>query len=171
MSSAHDRIPLPLHSDQRLPAAAALAVPAAVETFLAAANPAVISTTRRPNTPHSVATWYDWEDGRILVNMDGSRARLRWMVVGSRVSLTVLDRDDWNVHVTLEGHVAELRDDPDLVDIDRLSTRYGGGPYSVRDRKRVSAWIAVDSWHSWDSQSRRIATGQRSAAHRRNTRL
>ena len=81
------------------------------------------------------------------------------MAVGSNVSLTVLDRDDWSVRVTIQGHVAELRDDPDLVDIDRLSTRYSGEPYSVRDKKRVSAWIAVDSWHSWDSQSRRLRVG------------
>lgn len=132
-------------------------VPADVDAFLAEANPAVIATTRAPNDPHSVATWYDWEAGRVLVNMDESRARLRWMTVGSRVSLTVWDKDDWYVHVTVAGRVAELHDDPDLADIDRLSTRYRGQPYYVRDHKRVSAWIDVDSWHSWDARGRRIS--------------
>jgi hypothetical protein len=74
------------------------------------------------------------------------------MTVGAKVSLTVWDIDNWYVHVTLEGHVAEVIDDPDLVDIDRLSTRYRGTPYSVRDHKRVSAWIDVDSWHSWGAR-------------------
>ncbi len=139
--------------------AAPRAVPPDVDAFLAEPNPAVIATARRPNTPHSVATWYDWEGGRVLVNMDESRARLRWMTVGSVISLTVLADDGWSVHVTLEGRVAALQDDPDLVDIDRLSIRYSGEPYSVRDRKRVSAWIEIESWHSWDSQARRVSSG------------
>jgi hypothetical protein len=45
--------------------------------------------------------------------------------------------------------VVEIADDPDLTDIDRLSTHYNGSPYPTRDRRRVSAWIAVESWHGW----------------------
>jgi PPOX class probable F420-dependent enzyme len=124
-------------------------IPPAIAAFLNEPNPAVVATVRRNGRPHSAATWYDWQDGRVLLNMDVSRARLGWMAPGSPVSLTVLDRDDWYVHVTLEGRVAELRDDPDLIDIDRLSSRYRGRPYHARDRPRMSAWITVDAWHGW----------------------
>ena len=57
-----------------------------------------------------------------------------------RVSLTVLDKDDWYRHVTLRG-VIRIEDDPDLADIDRLAIRYRGRPHRTRDRKRVSAWM------------------------------
>ncbi len=124
-------------------------IPPDIEAFLREPNPAVVATVRHDGRPHSAATWYDWEDGRVLLNMDASRARLGWMTPGSPVSLTVIDRDDWYVHVTIEGRVAELRDDPDLVDIDRLSTRYRGQRYRLRDRPRVSGWITVDAWHGW----------------------
>lgn len=134
-------------------------LPPDVVAFLADPNPAVIATIRPSGAPHSAATWYDWEGDRVLVNMDQTRARLRWMPVGTRVSLTVLDKDDWSVHVTLEGQIVELRDDPDLVDIDRLSTRYTGQPYPIRTRTRVTAWIAIDAWHAWDSRRRRITSG------------
>ena len=71
--------------------------------------------------------------------------------VGADVSVTVLAADDWYSTVTLIGHVSDWRDDNDLTDIDRISTHYGGRPYPVRDRGRVSAWITVDRWYGWGS--------------------
>lgn len=51
--------------------------------------------------------------------------------------------------MSVQGRVAELADDPDLVDIDRLSNHYGGGPYSNRTNRRVSARIEIERWHGW----------------------
>jgi hypothetical protein len=31
----------------------------------------------------------------------------------------------------------------------RLARYYTGEPYPRRDRRRISAWIAVDGWHGW----------------------
>ena len=39
-------------------------------------NPAVITTLRRDGQPVSAATWYLWDNGRVLVNMDEGRKRL-----------------------------------------------------------------------------------------------
>ncbi|WP_370619737.1 PPOX class F420-dependent oxidoreductase [Mumia sp. Pv 4-285] len=112
-------------------------------------NPAVIATVRQDGSPVTTATWYLWEDGRVLVNMDEGRARLKHLRRDPRVSLTVLAEDGWITHVTLMGRVVEMYDDEGLTDIDRLSTHYGGQAYPVRDRARVSAWIEVDRWHGW----------------------
>ena len=113
-------------------------------------NPAVMAVLMPDGQPMSVATWYLLqEDGRVLVNLDAGRARLDWMRRDGRVSLTVLNHDDWYTHVSLRGSVAEWRDDPELVDIDRLSTHYIGKAYPNRDRGRVSALIQVDHWHGW----------------------
>jgi PPOX class probable F420-dependent enzyme len=113
-------------------------------------NPAVMAALMPDGHPMSVATWYLLEDdGRILVNLDAGRARLEWMRRDGRVSLTVLDGDEWYTHVSLRGHVAQWRDDPDLVDIDRLSRHYTGRAYANRDRARVSALIEVEHWHGW----------------------
>lgn len=126
----------------------ALPVPPQVDAFLAQPNPAVISVLRPDGSPLSVATWYAWEDRRVLVNMDETRRRLAYMQNDPRVSLTVLEPQRWS-HVSLRGRVASMHPDVDLVDIDRLSWRYGGEPYPVRDRPRVSAWIEVQSWYGW----------------------
>jgi PPOX class probable F420-dependent enzyme len=129
-------------------------LPDDVRALLAKANPAVITTLRPDGQPVSVATWYLFEDGRVLVNMDEGRKRLEYLRRDPRVSLTALDESSWYTHVSVQGRAVELRDDTDLADIDRLSRHYGNDAYPTRDRRRVSAWIEVDSWHGWGAAAR-----------------
>jgi PPOX class probable F420-dependent enzyme len=124
-------------------------LPPELQEVLAKPNPAVIATVTPEGAPNTVATWYLWEDGRALVNMDEGRRRLEYLRENPGVSLTVLDGDEWYRHITLHGRVT-LVDDIDLVDIDRISTHYLGNPYGQRDRGRVSGWIEIDSWHAWN---------------------
>jgi PPOX class probable F420-dependent enzyme len=111
-------------------------------------NPAVMATVRGDGAPVSVATWYLWEDGRVLLNLDGERARLAHLRADPRVALTVLDGDSWYRHISLQGAVT-LKPDPDLTDIDRLARHYTGRPYRNRQRPRVTAWMSVDAYHVW----------------------
>jgi len=125
-------------------------LPPRASALLARPNPAVITVVRPDGQPVSVATWYLWEEGRVLVNMDEGRRRLDWMRSDPRVSLTVLDGEQWYTHVSLQGRVTEIRDDPDLATIDRIARHYGAGSFGgSRIRGRVSAWIEVDRWHVW----------------------
>ncbi len=124
-------------------------LPPELDEFLSQPNPSVIATLRPDGSPHTAATWYLWENGRVLVNMDVGRKRLEYLRKDPRVSITVLGQDDWYHHVTLRGTVVSLETDPDCAAIDRLSRHYTGQPYSQRDRERVSAWIEVDWWHAW----------------------
>ncbi|MEU6096408.1 PPOX class F420-dependent oxidoreductase [Streptomyces sp. NPDC047079] len=124
-------------------------LPAEAVALLRRPNPSVIATLRADGAPVSAPTWYLWEDGRVLVNMDEGRVRLKHLRRDPRVTLTVLDEGDWYTHVTLIGRVTEMYDDEGLADIDRLSRHYTGKPYPNRERRRVSAWIEVDRWHGW----------------------
>ena len=76
----------------------------------------------------------------MLLNMDATRKRLEHLRRDPRVSLTVLQKDDWYTHVTLFGVVERLEDDPDLADIDRLSLRYEAARSGTAS-PRVSAWM------------------------------
>jgi PPOX class probable F420-dependent enzyme len=122
-------------------------LPDEVVEFLKEPHAAVISTVRSDGAPYSAATWYDWDDDRILVNMDFERLRLSHMRRDPRVAVTVLDIGDWYHAVTVLGTAVQIRDDEGLADIDRLSIRYRGAPYWNRDRKRVSALIEPERWH------------------------
>jgi PPOX class probable F420-dependent enzyme len=124
-------------------------VPPELDELLAQPNAAVVATLRPDGSPHSAATWYDWEDGRVFLNMDESRLRLRYMRRNPAVSLTVLGEGSWYAQVTLLGRIVSIEDDPDLAGIDRLSNRYYGRPFRDRDAKRVTAWMEPDRWSSW----------------------
>lgn len=117
--------------------------------MLERANPATVATLRSDGAPVSTATWYLWDDGRVLLNMDEGRVRLGHLRRDPRLTLTVLDKDNWYTHITLIGRVVEFREDKGLVDIDRLSQQYTGRPYPDRERGRVTAVMEVERWHGW----------------------
>ena len=129
-------------------------LPDDLRALLEEPNPCVIATVRKDGHPVTVATWYVLDGDRVLVNMDHTRVRLQHLRHDPRVSVTVLDGDDWYTHVSLVGRVVEMRDDEGLTDIDRIAKHYTGRPYSNRESPRVSAWIEVDRYHGWGKARR-----------------
>ncbi|MEE4544797.1 PPOX class F420-dependent oxidoreductase [Streptomyces sp. V4-01] len=134
-------------------------LPADAVSMLEKPNPAVITTLRRDGQPVSTATWYLWDDGRVLVNMDEGRVRLQHLRNDPRVSLTVLDDSGWYTHLTIIGRAVDLREDTGLTGIDRLARQYLGKDYPQRDRRRYNAWIEIDRWHGWGSLKDSEQTG------------
>jgi PPOX class probable F420-dependent enzyme len=124
-------------------------IPAAVLRFLEQPNIAVVATMMPSGFPHTAATWYDWEDGRVLLNMDESRRRLEYMRLNPRVALTAMEEGAWHQQVSLIGQVASIEPDTGMHDIDRLAVRYTGEPFERRDQHRWSAWVDVDIWYGW----------------------
>lgn len=125
------------------------ALPDDLRALLAKPNAAVMATTRKDGQPVSVATWYLLDGDRFLVNLDATRTRLAHLRRDPRLSLTVLDSESWYTHVSIQGRVTEIRDDLDLIDIDRISTHYGGHPYPNRKDPRVSVYFEIERWAGW----------------------
>jgi PPOX class probable F420-dependent enzyme len=125
-------------------------LPERVVELLRLPNPAVMATVAADGRPVTVATWYLLEDdGLVLLGLDAKRARLKHLHADPRVSLTVLARDDWYTHVSLQGRVVSIVDDIGLRDIDRLSRHYTGNAYADRQRPRVVARVEIERWHGW----------------------
>ena len=129
-------------------------VPGPIAEFLSRPNPAVFASNRPDGQPVSVATWYLFENGKILVNLAAVRKRLEYLEVDPRVSVTVLDQDSWYSHVSLQGRIVSSEQDPDTSVIDRISRHYTGADYGVRDQQRVSCWIEIDRWHAWGAAAK-----------------
>jgi PPOX class probable F420-dependent enzyme len=127
-----------------------LPLPPEVDEFLRRPNPAVVASLRPDGSPHTVATWYLWDGARVLLNMDESRLRLRFMRRDPRVALTVLDEGSWYRHVSLLGRAVEIVEDDGLADIDRLSLHYSGEPFRDRESRRFSACVEPTAWHAWE---------------------
>ncbi len=125
-------------------------LPEPVLELLRRPNPAVMATVAADGRPVTVATWYLLEDdGRVLLGLDASRARLKHLRADPRVSLTVLAEDDWYTHVSLQGRVGPIVDDEGLRDIDRLARHYTGNSYPNRESPRVSTQLTIERWHGW----------------------
>jgi PPOX class probable F420-dependent enzyme len=125
-------------------------LPPQIQELLRRPNPCIVATLAADGELHTAATWYEWcDDGTVLLNMDGSRRRLEHLRLNPRVALTVLDGESWYRHVSIVGRAREIRRDPNLLDIDRLSQHYTGRPYGSRRRESWTAIIEVRSWHGW----------------------
>jgi PPOX class probable F420-dependent enzyme len=125
-------------------------LPPRIVDMLRRPNPAVMATVAADGRPVTVATWYLLEeDGRVMLGLDATRARLKHMRADPRVSLTALAEASWYTQVSLQGRVVSIVDDVDLRDIDRLSRHYLGSAYPDRERPRVTAHVEVDRWHAW----------------------
>jgi PPOX class probable F420-dependent enzyme len=137
----------PLPSDHPDPADGPVLSPEVAE-ILRKPNPAVMATVKSDGSPVTVATWYLWDGGPVLLNLDAGRVRLRHLRAVPQASLTVLDGADWHRHVSLQGRV-RLEDDPELQGIDRIARHYTGRPYPNRERARVNAWMTIERVHLW----------------------
>ena len=132
-------------------------LPPALCTFLGGPRQAVVGTVREDGSPVTTACWYGLqEDGRILLSMDRDSHRLRHLRGEPRVALTVLG-NDWYNQLSLLGRAVEIREDPDLADIDRLSERYVGEPYEDRSYNGVSVLFEIERWHTWGDPAGEVA--------------
>jgi PPOX class probable F420-dependent enzyme len=123
-------------------------LPPEFERFVRAPRPAVVATVRPDGSPATTATWYDWEDGRVLLSIVAGSRRVRNLRNDPRLALTILGKS-WYNHVSLLGRVIELRDDLELADLDRLSQRYFGKRYPNRQLRCISAVMEVERWHAF----------------------
>ena len=80
--------------------------------------------------------WVDYEDGRVLTSSRVGSAKGKALRADPRVSISVVDRANPWRWVTVSGRVLEIRPDTGLAFIDKMSRRYTGRDYMMRDMER-----------------------------------
>lgn len=104
----------------------------ATRTFLDEPNVAVLATVSPKGRLQATPIWYLLEDGHILINTAKGRVKLRNLEAHPYLALTVVDPKDMYRYIQVQGRVARIDHANAARDIDRLSQRYTGQPYSYR---------------------------------------
>jgi PPOX class probable F420-dependent enzyme len=94
--------------------------------------------------PHAVPVWIGVEGDRVAILTGPGSRKARNLRRDPRVALSVSPPDNPYQPVLVRGRVVEwLEGDAAWEIVDRISTKYIGGPYS-RDEERVIALIEPD---------------------------
>jgi PPOX class probable F420-dependent enzyme len=111
-------------------------IPADLADLLTTNVLAHVSATRRDGTIAQYLMWVDYDGEHVLTSSPvGSRKGAHWRR-DPRVTLSVVDRsNDWR-YLIIRGRVVDIRPDERLAFIDRMSERYTGGPYRMRQYPR-----------------------------------
>ena len=91
--------------------------------FLAAVRVGVLAIEHPGHGPLALPIWYQWEDGQVLIGMDGSSLKARLLRAAGRATMTVQTEAPPYQYVSVEGPVtvgAEARDNL------AMATRYLG---------------------------------------------
>ncbi len=98
--------------------------------------PAIVSYRDDAGRILSWPLWVEIVDGRVVFSADRDSRKAAHLRRDGEVGILFLDRGDPERYLSLSGRVAGIRDDPDMSMIDRLSQRYQGRPYPIRDVPR-----------------------------------
>jgi len=115
------------------------------ESFLAAARVGVLAVDEPGRGPHALPVWYLYDDGEVLIGIDGSSRRAALLRAAGRASLTVQTETAPYQYVGIEGPVML---EPAMHDELVLATRYLGA--------EVGAWYVVHNPRPEDALTVRL---------------
>ena len=116
-----------------------------VKALLSRPNFAHLSTLMPDGSPTSTPVWIALEGDRIVTCTGEGSLKARNLRRDPRLSLSVIDFHDPYEEVQIRGRVVEFRDDTDFEAIDKISHKYIGAPFPMRDYSgRVALVIEVD---------------------------
>src|SRR6476469_3681655 len=113
------------------------------DAFLAAVRVGVLAVDEPGRGPHALPVWYQYNDGEVLIGIDGSSHKAALLRAAGRASLTVQTETAPYQYVSVEGPV-EL--EPAHHDDLAMATRYLGddlGAWYVEHNPRTSDSVTV----------------------------
>ena len=106
---------------------------AEVRELFEKANYGHLATLMPDGSPHSVAVWIGYEDGRIVFFTQPSSRKARNLARDPRIAVSVVDRDNPYRTARVRGRVAAMREgDAALEVIDRLARKFTGRDFPMR---------------------------------------
>ena len=111
-------------------------VPAELVDLLTGSTLGHVTVVTPRGTLISHIMWVDYEGGRVMTSSRVGSAKGKALRADPRVSISVVDSANPWRWVSVSGRVVEIVPDTDLVFIDKMSRRYTGRDYMMRDMAR-----------------------------------
>jgi len=91
--------------------------------FLAAVRVGVLAIDHPGHGPLALPIWYQWDNGVVVISMDGSSLKARLLRAAGRATMTVQDEAPPYSYVSVEGPVVVTGE---MGDVLAMATRYLG---------------------------------------------
>ncbi len=117
-----------------------------VKALVRGANFAHLATLMPDGSPQAAPVWVDLEGDRILVGTGEGSLKAKNTKRDARVALSLVAYDNPYVEAQLRGRVAERWTDADFKIMDRISRKYVGKEFPMRDNpdQRVVLVIEIE---------------------------
>lgn len=115
------------------------------EAFLAGVHVGILAIERNDRAPLALPIWYQYEDGEVLIGMDGNSLKARLLGTAARATMTVQTETPPYQYVMVEGPVTVVAEPRDNL---AMASRYLG--------PELGAWYAENNPTTADSVVARL---------------
>ena len=115
-----------------------------VKTLIRGANFAHLATLMPDGSPQTAPVWVDLEGDRILIATGEGSLKAKNTRRDGRVALSMVAFDNPYVEAQLRGRVAERRKDAAFAIIDRLSRKYTGKEFPMRQNPEQRVVLVIE---------------------------
>ena len=85
---------------------------------------ASLATVMPDGSPQVTPVWFDYKNGRFIVNTARGRVKDRNMSKNARVALSILDPDNPYSHISVRGKITRVTEEGANASIDALAKKY-----------------------------------------------
>lgn len=116
-----------------------------VKTLVRGANFAHLATLMPDGSPQNAPVWVDLDGDRIVVCTGEGSLKAHNTRRDPRVALSIVAHDNPYVETQIRGRVVERRPDADFAVMDRVSRKYTGKPFPMRDNPTQRVVLVIEA--------------------------
>jgi PPOX class probable F420-dependent enzyme len=106
---------------------------------------AFLATVMPDGSPQVTPVWFDYKDGKFIVNTARGRVKDRNMSKNAKVALAIMDPDDPYRHIAIRGKVVRATEEGADASIDKLAKKYlGKDKYPLRRPGEVRVIFEIE---------------------------
>lgn len=87
---------------------------------------ASLATVMPDGSPQVTPVWFDYKDGKFIVNTARGRVKDKNMSKNAKVALSIMDPDNPYSHIAVRGTIANMTEEGADASIDALAKKYLG---------------------------------------------